>query len=90
MKIIYRLISELFLLVSPIIILYRIIKGKENIFRFPERYAIRSLKKENGNLIWFHCSSVGELLSIIPLVEKLELNSKIKQILFTMSILVIS
>ena len=83
MKIIYRLISELFLLVSPIIILYRIIKGKENIFRFPERYAIRSLKKENGNLIWFHCSSVGELLSIIPLVEKLELNSKIKQILIT-------
>ena len=83
MKIIYRLISELFLLVSPIIILYRIIKGKENIFRFPERYAIRSLKKENGNLIWFHCSSVGDLLSIIPLVEKLELNSKIKQILIT-------
>ena len=36
-----------------------------------------------GKLIWFHCSSVGELLSIIPLIEKLESNSNINQILIT-------
>ena len=31
MKIIYRLISELFFLISPLIIFYRILKNKENI-----------------------------------------------------------
>ncbi len=83
MKLIYRIVSELFLLISPIIILYRILKGKENIYRFSERYAINSKKRLSGKLIWFHCSSVGELLSIIPLVEKLELSPKVKQILIT-------
>ena len=42
MRLAYRILSELFLLISPIIILYRIIKGKENIYRFPERYSINS------------------------------------------------
>ena len=76
MRLAYRILGELFLLISPIIILYRIIKGKENIYRFPERYSINSENRIRGKLIWFHCSSVGELLSIIPIIEKLELNSK--------------
>ena len=83
MRLAYRILSELFLLISPIIILYRIIKGKENIYRFPERYSINSKNRIRGKLIWFHCSSVGELLSIIPIIEKLELNSKVNQILLT-------
>ncbi len=83
MKIIYRIISELFLLISPIIILYRILKGKENKYRFLERYAIKSAERKSGKLVWFHSSSVGELLSIIPIIEKLETNSKINQILIT-------
>ena len=81
MKIIYRIISELFLLISPVIILYRILKGKENKYRFLERYAIKSAERKSGKLVWFHSSSVGELLSIIPIIEKLETNSKINQIL---------
>ena len=83
MRVIYRIISELFLLISPIIILYRVFIGKENIARFPERYAFNSKKRVNGKLIWFHCSSVGELISIVPLLEKLETNVKISQILVT-------
>ena len=77
MRLAYRILSELFLLISPIIILYRIIKGKENIYRFPERYSINSENRIRGKLIWFHCSSVGELLSVIPVIEKLELNPKV-------------
>ena len=34
-------------------------------------------------MIWFHAVSVGELISIIPLVKKLEKNKKISQILIT-------
>ena len=83
MKIIYRIISELFLLISPIIIIYRILKGKESKLRFYERYSINSKKRNNGKLIWFHCSSVGELMSIIPVIEKFEGNLNIKQILVT-------
>ena len=80
---IYNLISTFFLIISPIIVIYRIAIGKEDKIRFIERYAISSKKRKKGKLVWFHCSSVGELLSIIPVIEKLELNTKIDQVLIT-------
>ena len=47
-----------------------------------------SKKRINGNLIWFHGSSVGELLSILTiLVQELEKNKSINQILITTSTL---
>ena len=45
MRLIYRVVSELFLIISPLIIIYRILKGKENFFRSTERYAIPSKKE---------------------------------------------
>ena len=74
MRLVYKIISELFLLISPIVILYRILKKKESINRFFERYGINSKQRKKGKLIWFHCSSVGELLSIVPILEKFENN----------------
>ena len=40
-------------------------------------------KKISGNLIWIHVASVGELMSVVPLIFKLEKNKLISQILIT-------
>ena len=42
-----------------------------------------SKKRPKGRLVWFHASSVGEVISIIPLVEKLEKKRNINKILIT-------
>tara|TARA_B100001057_G_scaffold38606_1_gene34752 strand:+ start:3390 stop:4634 length:1245 start_codon:yes stop_codon:yes gene_type:complete len=83
MIIIYRIIINLILLFSPLIIIARLIKEKEDKKRFIEKFCFFSKKRGNGKLIWFHGASVGELQSIIPLLEKFEKNNKIKKILVT-------
>ena len=80
---IYRIFINIILIFSPFIILFRIFKKKENLKSFLEKYCFFSKKKIIGNLIWIHVASVGELMSIIPLINKLENNKKIRQILIT-------
>ena len=83
MLIIYKILINFVFFFSPIIIIFRIFKGKEDILRFKEKIGFFSKKKNKGKLIWFHGASVGEIQSIIPLIEKFEKNKEIKQILFT-------
>ena len=87
MRIIYNFLVYIIIILSPLIVIYRIVKKKENPKRFLEKFSLNKKKRETGKLIWFHCSSVGELLSIIPLLKEFEKIKSIKQILVTTSTL---
>ena len=87
MRIIYSFLLYIVIILSPLIIVYRILKKKENPKRVFEKFSLNKKKRRHGKLIWFHCSSVGEFLSIVPLVQELEKVKNIKQILVTTSTL---
>ena len=70
----YQIFISLVVLLSPIIILIRLFKGKEHKFRFTEKFCFFSKKRSKGNLIWIHAASVGEFMSVVPLLYELEKN----------------
>ena len=80
----YNILTNLAIIISPIIIIYRIVKGKEDVKRVGEKFCIYSKKKSNKK-VWIHAASVGELMSVVPVIRKLENNKKIKNILLSTS-----
>jgi len=87
MFLLYQLIITLLLFISPIILVNRILKKKEDIRSIQEKFSFSSKKRINGKLIWFHGASVGEVLSIVPIIKYYEKDKSIKQILITSSTL---
>ena len=83
MYLLYEALAIIFILFSPIIFFIRLIAGKEDASRILEKYCIYSKNYKNVKTIWFHGASVGEILSIIPIIKILEKNKKIKKILLT-------
>ena len=49
----------------------RLAEGKEDQVRIAERSGITSVARPEGGLIWIHGASVGESLSVLPLVTRL-------------------
>jgi len=56
---------------APFLIFRRLKKGLENPARYKERYGVTDQRRPHGDFIWFHGASVGESLSILPLIQKI-------------------
>ena len=70
----------------PTYLKYRIRKGKEEENRTHERYGVPIRKRDNGNLIWLHGSSVGESVAALALAKsmlKIGFNKKNLKFLIT-------
>ena len=75
MYFLYQIVLSIILLISPLIIILRLFKKKEDKKRFKEKFVFPTKTKKKGKLVWFHGSSVGEILSIIPLIKNYEKNN---------------
>ncbi|PKU22044.1 3-deoxy-D-manno-octulosonic acid transferase [Telmatospirillum siberiense] len=60
---------------APLIAYYldrRMARGKEDRVRFGERRGIPSLARPEGKVVWLHAASIGESVSMLPVIERLQ------------------
>ncbi|MFO1243173.1 MAG: 3-deoxy-D-manno-octulosonic acid transferase [Rickettsiales bacterium] len=71
MLILYRIFSWLASLVVPIVLLLRVYRQKEDRQRLAERFGKTYLSRPDGAVVWIHAASMGESLSVLPVIQKL-------------------
>ena len=88
---VYKYLTYLLFPIVAVLIYFRSIFNKEDKIRFKEKIFsshFKINKNNNKKLIWFHAASIGECLSILPLID--ELNSKYKDIDFLITTITLS
>ena len=88
---VYRYLAYFLLPLLIVLIYFRSFFNKEDKKRFKEKIFsshFRGYKNNNNKLIWFHVASIGEFLSILPLIK--EINNKGKNIDFLITSLTLS
>ena len=79
----YKFFTYLFYPFAPSYLYFRKLRKKEDLIRYKEKLSKINISRDNGFLIWFHVASVGEAMSILPLIENFIHDQKINKILIT-------
>ena len=69
MFLLYNLFGLLILIIYPLIFFIRFLNSKEDLNRFFEKISIYKGINSKKTL-WIHAVSVGEVLSLIPLIKE--------------------
>ena len=67
----YQLATRVATPLAPRLLAPRLERGKEHGTRLAERRGEASLARPAGPLIWVHGASVGEMLAVVPLIERI-------------------
>jgi 3-deoxy-D-manno-octulosonic-acid transferase len=67
----YRLASRAATPLTPWLLAERLDRGREHPTRLAERRGEADLPRPHGPLVWVHGASVGEMLAVVPLIERI-------------------
>lgn len=69
---VYEQVSRLMTPLAGLVLQYRLHKGKEDAARLSERRGHASLARPATPLVWIHAASVGETVSVLPLIKSIQ------------------
>jgi len=66
---VYRALTAVSGPIADMVLRRRLERGREIAERLPERRGESSVARPEGPLVWLHGASVGEMLSVLPLIS---------------------